>query len=95
MFALIEILPHLSENAQDRFPVRGRDPGEIRLDDRLRALGAAVPSVAAVTPLLASVEQGGLLGALGAGADDSPGKAGGQSLRSRAAVPQPTWGKGS
>lgn len=34
-------------------------------------LGSCLPSVPAVAPLLTSIEQGGLLGALGAGADDN------------------------
>lgn len=36
------------------------------------ALGSCLPSVPAVSALLTTVEQGGLLGALGAGADDNP-----------------------
>ncbi|SEQ39865.1 hypothetical protein SAMN04488038_10654 [Solimonas aquatica] len=35
-------------------------------------LGSCLPSVPAVAPLLTSIEQGGLMGALGAGADDNP-----------------------
>lgn len=37
-----------------------------------KALGSCLPAVTAVVPLLTSIEQGGLGGALGAGADDNP-----------------------